>query len=88
MSSLNNSALWEHFCILKLTQNMRINLLTGSEKNDYEDFSKFLLNIGEGKEKTYTDKNGNHDCIKINESILRYNDEIGMINTVYPGLAE
>ena len=61
---------------------MRISLLSGSEKIESQDFSNFLINIGEGNEKNFIDKNDNNDCIKIKKLMLRYNDEMGTINTV------
>ncbi|XP_022172105.1 ATP-dependent DNA helicase PIF2-like, partial [Myzus persicae] len=43
---IKSSILWEHVIRLKLTSNIRVQL---SKEQDSDEFSKFLLDIGEGK---------------------------------------
>ena len=49
-ATINNSYLWPHFKILKLTENMRLKQLhhTEQEKNEIETFLKWILNVGDG----------------------------------------
>ncbi|EOA28768.1 hypothetical protein CARUB_v10025000mg [Capsella rubella] len=51
MSSLNASYLWEHCKVLKLTKNMRIlnNSLSPTEAREIDAFSKWILDVGDGK---------------------------------------
>ncbi|XP_010480907.2 PREDICTED: ATP-dependent DNA helicase PIF1-like [Camelina sativa] len=51
LSSLNASYLWEHCKVLKLTKNMRLlsNKLNEDEARDIEEFSKWILDVGDGK---------------------------------------
>ena len=52
-ASFNHSYLWTTVKILKLTINMRIQRLTGSDQKEAKDFADFLIRIGEGNETTY-----------------------------------
>lgn len=53
-ASFNKSLLWEHVTVLRLVTNMRIQTLSGDEKTEAQEFSDYLIRIGEGKEKTFT----------------------------------
>ena len=44
---INNSQLWQHFCVLKLTENMRVRA-SGDPK--LEEFDRWTLSIGNGLE--------------------------------------
>ena len=62
-ASLNHSPLWQNFKKLKLKINMRVNSLSGEDRIKCEEFANFLLSVGEGREQTYEDLQGNQDCI-------------------------
>ncbi|EOA32029.1 hypothetical protein CARUB_v10015273mg [Capsella rubella] len=49
LSALNASYLWDHCKVLKLTKNMRLlqNGLSQTEANDIQDFSNWLLDVGD-----------------------------------------
>jgi hypothetical protein len=49
-ASIKRSYLWQHFKILKLTENMRLISMTDSEteKRQVKDFANWILNIGNG----------------------------------------
>ena len=53
-ASFNKSDLWKNIINLKLTVNMRIKSLTGDDQVAAQEFSDYLICIGEGKETTYT----------------------------------
>jgi len=53
-ASFNRSPLWRDVVVLRLVTNMRIQTLTGDEQKEAQEFSDFLIRIGEGTEKTYT----------------------------------
>ena len=50
LASLNSSYLWKHVKVLKLTKNMRLmaNDLSPGEAKDLEEFSKWILDVGDG----------------------------------------
>ncbi|XP_056855869.1 uncharacterized protein LOC108836073 [Raphanus sativus] len=50
MNSLNRSHLWKHCKVLKLTKNMRLlsTDMTAEELKDLEEFSKWILDVGDG----------------------------------------
>ncbi|CAA7062247.1 unnamed protein product [Microthlaspi erraticum] len=50
-SALNSSYLWKHCKVLKLTKNMRLlsDNLTAEEATDLKHFSKWILDVGDGK---------------------------------------
>jgi len=49
-SSLNSSHLWQHCKVLKLTKNIRLlQDIDINEAREIEDFSKWILAVGEGK---------------------------------------
>jgi len=48
--SLNSSYLWQHCKVLKLTKNMRhLQDIDVNEAREIEEFSKWILAVGEGK---------------------------------------
>ncbi|KAF8107141.1 hypothetical protein N665_0126s0059, partial [Sinapis alba] len=50
LATLNSSYLWEHCKVLKLTKNMRLFAgLTDDAAKELESFSKWILDIGDGK---------------------------------------
>ncbi|KAG7583611.1 Nucleic acid-binding OB-fold [Arabidopsis suecica] len=51
MSSLNSSYLWDHCKVLKLTKNMRLlnNSLSAQEAKEIQEFSDWLLAVGDGR---------------------------------------
>lgn len=51
MASLNSSSLWKHCKVLHLTKNMRLlsDNLTAQEAEELKDFSKWILDVGDGK---------------------------------------
>ncbi|KAG7559347.1 Nucleic acid-binding OB-fold [Arabidopsis thaliana x Arabidopsis arenosa] len=51
MSSLNASYLWDHCKVLKLTKNMRVlaNNLSPTEAKEIQEFSDWLLAVGDGR---------------------------------------
>ncbi len=69
-ASFNRSLLWSNVNVLKLTINMRIQSITGSDQIEANEFNDYLLRIGEGREQTYSDpKTGFNDLIKLPASI-------------------
>lgn len=69
MSSLNASYLWEHCKVPKLTKNMRLlnNTLSTEEAKEIEDFSKWILDVGDGK---LSEPNDGEALIDIPEEFL------------------
>ena len=49
-SCLNRSYLWRHVKEMKLTNNMRLQILSSREVSEVSEFSNFLLRAGEGTE--------------------------------------
>ena len=49
-SCLNRSYLWRQVKIMKLTINMRLQILSFHEVSEVSEFSNFLLRVGEGAE--------------------------------------
>ncbi|KAF8105764.1 hypothetical protein N665_0156s0018, partial [Sinapis alba] len=51
LASLNSSYLWKHVKVLRLTKNMRLmaNNLSPEEAKDLQEFSQWILDIGDGK---------------------------------------
>lgn len=51
LAALNSSYLWDHCKVLKLTKNMRLlnNSLSSDEAKDIEEFSNWILIVGNGK---------------------------------------
>ncbi|XP_023641963.1 uncharacterized protein LOC111831563 [Capsella rubella] len=69
LSALNASYLWDHCKVLKLTKNMRLlqNGLSQTEANDIQDFSNWLLDVGDGK---ISEPNDGEALIDIPEEFL------------------
>ncbi|XP_010480870.1 PREDICTED: ATP-dependent DNA helicase PIF1-like [Camelina sativa] len=55
LSALNSSYLWDHSEVLKLTKNMRLlkKNLSVEEAKEIQDFSDWLLDVGDGEEMVY-----------------------------------
>jgi hypothetical protein len=53
-ASFNRSKLWPNIKIMKLTVNMRIQRMSGIDQTKAQEFSDYLMKIGEGREQTYT----------------------------------
>lgn len=86
-SSFNRSNLWKYIIQMKLTINMRILSLSGLDQSKAQEFSDFLIRIGEGTEKTYQDEiSGFNDLIKLPESIAQKMTEKELIEFTFPGL--
>ena len=69
-ATINNSYLWPHFKILKLTENMRLKQLhhTEQEKKEIATFSEWILNVGNGTAEGIKDlENEDATWIKIPE---------------------
>ncbi|XP_024009975.1 uncharacterized protein LOC112085170 [Eutrema salsugineum] len=68
MTALNASKLWKKCKILRLTINMRLHIgLSESDANDISSFSKWILEIGEGK---INEPNDGETKIEIPEDLL------------------
>ncbi|KAF8091046.1 hypothetical protein N665_0455s0004 [Sinapis alba] len=86
MASLNSSYLWEHCKVLNLTKNMR--LLSGGlsleESNDLQEFSEWILKVGDGK---LSEPNDGETEIEIPSEFLiaDSNDPIKAISTAIYG---
>ena len=64
---INRSSLWKYMKIYKFTINKRIELSDCSKKKDLKDFADFILRIGEGEEKPFS--NQDDDVIKLPKEI-------------------
>lgn len=82
MSALHSSYLWKHCKVLKLTQNMRLvsDNLTKEEEKELREFSKWILDIGDGN---MGGENDGDATINIPEEFLitDSNDPIESIST-------
>uniref|UniRef100_A0A0D3CZU4 ATP-dependent DNA helicase n=2 Tax=Brassica oleracea TaxID=3712 RepID=A0A0D3CZU4_BRAOL len=69
MAALNSSYLWKHVKFLQLTKNMRLlsNNLSAEESKDLQEFSQWILDIGDGK---IGDGNDGESLIDIPEEFL------------------
>ncbi|XP_018444644.1 uncharacterized protein LOC108816573 [Raphanus sativus] len=69
LAALNSSYLWKHVKVLKLTKNMRLlsNNLSAEEAKDLQEFSQWILDIGDGK---IGDGNDGEALIDIPEEFL------------------
>ena len=86
-SSFNRSNLWKYIIQMKLTINMRILSLSGLDQTKAQEFSDFLIRIGEGTEKTYQDEiSGFNDLMKLPESIAQKMTEKELKEFTFPGL--
>jgi len=85
MTSLNASYLLDHCKVLKLTKNMRLlaNNLTGTEAKEIQEFSDWLLAVGDGR---INEPNDGEAIIDIPEDLLitnadkPKNDDVNTIN--------
>ena len=87
-SNLQRSFLWSHVQIFHLTINMRVQALkdTSNSKSD-KAFEKYLLSVGNGEEKIYSDLGSAK--IEVPENLCIEPGDNGvdtLINTVYPNL--
>lgn len=86
MAALNSSYLWKHVKVLQLTKNMRLlsNNLSAQEAKDLQEFSQWILDIGDGK---VCDGNDGEALIDIPEEflILDANDPIEAISSAVYG---
>src|SRR3990167_4654133 len=48
-ASIKSSNLWENFEIMQLTINVRVQLQSGQEASELQNFSNFLLQVGAGE---------------------------------------
>jgi hypothetical protein len=91
-SAIVNSSLWSHVVVLHLRTNMRLSThaLTEEGRNELAEFSKWILNIGEGNiEATTKEGESEPSWIKIPDELLLKpdGDKIScMVNVVYPYL--
>jgi hypothetical protein len=93
-SAIVNSYLWSHVVVLHLKTNMRLSssTLTEESKKELAEFSKWMLDIGEGNIEA-TSKEGEIEAswIKIpNEFLLKPKDDkiSSIVNVVYPDLEQ
>src|SRR6266498_2491801 len=91
-ATIINSPLWSHVTILHLTKNMRLlsPTLTPQAQNELAQFSKWILDIGEGNIEATT-KEGESEAtwIKIPHDLLltTTDDKVScIVNAVYPDL--
>jgi hypothetical protein len=85
-ASIKNTDFWKFVKQFHLTQNMRIisaAVNNGIPVSELNQFSEFLLSIGEGK---FQNVNGSQfkDEIQLPSNIARNMDEIELINAIYP----
>ena len=66
-ASLTSSTLWSKFTVLTLTENMRLstNGLTFEEKAEINEFSKWILNVGNGEISDLSSHNESNDSFVI-----------------------
>ncbi|CAF1060263.1 unnamed protein product [Brachionus calyciflorus] len=83
-SSINRSKIWKSFKVLKLKKNMRLN------QNDIAsaEFSKFLMRVGEGKEKYVNDNEGNNENIEVPEDLTVKCSQKELIELIFPKISD
>jgi ATP-dependent DNA helicase PIF1 len=88
-ASINASYIWDHCEVLILTKNMRLKHGSNSKENsEIEEFSKWLLKVGEGK---VCEPNDGFAEIPIPKEMLitEYEDPIlAIVQSTYPNLLE
>jgi ATP-dependent DNA helicase PIF1 len=88
-SSINASYIWDHVEVLTLNQNMRLQCGSSAiEKQQMDEFSKWLLRVGEGK---VNNPNDGVVDIEIPEELLikEFDDPVlEIINSTYPNLLD
>jgi hypothetical protein len=83
-SCLNRSYLWKHMRIYNFTINKRIELSSETNKKDQYAFSKYLIDVGEGTEKTYRTLDGDDNLIKLPDEIcMDLTNPLELIHQVY-----
>jgi hypothetical protein len=86
-ASFNRSKLWQHVQIKKLTENMRVKRLSGTDQQQAQEFAEYLLRIGEGKETKYYDSiSGYDDLIMLPEAIASKMSMVELIDHTFPNL--
>jgi ATP-dependent DNA helicase PIF1 len=89
-ASINSSYIWDHVQVLTLTKNMRLQCVGNSqvEKDELSEFSKWILDVGEGK---IGEPNDGVVDIKIPQELLitEFDDPIlSIIQSTYPNLLD
>jgi len=85
IASLKNSYIWKFVKILKLSINMRIKKLEGEEAKIQQEFASFLINIGNGTEKTTTVEN--EEYIRVPDKMATKTENIEeLIDEIYPNI--
>ncbi|CAF1036979.1 unnamed protein product [Brachionus calyciflorus] len=78
---------WNSVQTLNLTINMRVKNGDDKDSKEAEEFSNFLLRIGEGKENRFSDQSGLNDLIKLPSKIIKHFGSIDLIKQVYGDLS-
>jgi len=88
-ASINASYIWDHCEVLTLTKNMRLKHCCNSKENEeIAQFSKWLLDVGEGK---ISEPNDGYANIPIPTEMLitKFNDPIlAIIESTYPNFLD
>uniref|UniRef100_A0A6N2KK71 ATP-dependent DNA helicase n=1 Tax=Salix viminalis TaxID=40686 RepID=A0A6N2KK71_SALVM len=93
-ASLTSSTLWSRFNVLTLTENMRLstNGLTSQEKADISEFSKWILNVGNGDVSDLPSLSESDDYFVVVPSDLLLQpscDPISaIVSTIYPNISD
>ncbi|XP_058747634.1 uncharacterized protein LOC131620510 [Vicia villosa] len=86
-ATINSSYIWDHYKVLRLTKNMRLQTgATTSTAHDIRSFSKWILKIGDG---TMCEPNDGYASISIPEEFLisSFSDPIkAIVEDTYPDL--
>ena len=83
-SCLNRSHLWRHVKVMKLTINMRLQILAFHEVSEVSEFSNFLLRVGEG-----TEPEDENQMIHIDTKYIIPGDSIAdLVTSVYGNFHE
>ena len=88
-SSINFSYLWSHYHVLKLTQNMRLQM-NGADGNvnELEEFAEWILKVGDGKLSKPNDGQVEIDIL-FKLLIQDFNDPIeSLMESTYPNFLE
>ncbi len=83
-ASLNKSYLWKDIKVLKLKTNERVKKMLGNS-NKAKDFAEYLLAIGEGRIEC-SKENFENDIIEIKPEMLVNDNELDLINIVFPNI--
>ena len=81
---LNRSFLWRQVKVMKLTINMRLQILSSHDAFQVREFSNFLLRVGEGTEP----QDGNQMIQIDNKFIIPGNSITDLVSSVYADLKE